>query len=32
MQSICCVPVKCELNKFRVASCDSGNLLIVSYN
>ena len=32
MQSASCVSVKCEPNNFRVASCDSGNLQVVSYN
>ena len=32
MQSTSCVSVKCEPNNFRDASCDSGNLQVVSYN
>ena len=32
MQSAICVSVKCEFNNFRVASCDSRNLRVVSYN
>ena len=33
MQSASFVFVKCQLNNFQVASCNSGNLLwVVSYN
>ena len=32
MQSAMCMSLKCELNNFRVASCCSGNLRVVSYN
>ena len=32
MQSASYVSVKCEPNNFGVASCDSGNLRVVSYN
>ena len=32
MQSASCVSVKCKSNNFRVPSCDSGDLRVVSYN
>ena len=32
MQSASCLFMKCKLNNFWVANCDSGNLPVVSYN
>ena len=32
MQSATCVSVKCQPKNFRFASCDFGNLRVVSYN